>query len=196
MKDHSTFDDKYMGKYRIPSARHPTWDYSSNGKYFVTICTHNRRHHFGKIINKKMHLSEIGKWADACWDEIPSHFPFVILHNHIIMPDHMHGIIEIAKSNDTGIASADPQNPGCVQTQNFASLPIPPIPQKNKFGPQSKNLASIIRGYKIGVTKNARKINPSFKWQARFYDVIVRNDHAFQNIQNYILNNPKKWESK
>lgn len=193
-----------MGKFRIPSARHPTWDYSRNGKYFITICTHNRLHHFGKIENKKMQLSEMGKWADACWREIPSHFPFVILHNHIIMPDHMHGIIEIAKT--------DGVYPPClktrhVQTQNVASLPTatnPPIRHrasmptfsKNKFGPQSRNLASIIRGYKIGVTKNARLINPNFKWQARFYDIIIRNDRAFQNIQKYIHNNPKKWKPK
>ena len=172
MKNHFAFDDKYMGKYRIPSARHPTWDYSSNGRYFITICTHKRFPHFGKIIDQKVHLSEIGKWAEACWHEIPSHFPFTILNNHIIMPDHRHGIIEIAKS----------------------PLANPPAFSKNKFGPQSKNLASIIRGYKIGVTKNARKINPAFKWHVRFYDIIIRDERAFQTIQKYIINNPKKWK--
>ncbi|MCA1764294.1 MAG: hypothetical protein LC664_15070, partial [Flavobacteriales bacterium] len=65
---------------------------------------------------------------------------------------------------------------------------------KNKFGPQSQNLASIIRGFKIGVTKNARLINPDFAWQPRFHDRIIRDDRAFQNISRYIVNNPKNWK--
>ena len=127
-----------MGKYRIPSARHPTWDYASNGRYFITICTHKRHHHFGKIINQKMELSEIGKWAEDCWHEIPSHFPFVILHNHIIMPDHMHGIIEIAKKEGDGMPSAPGQNTGYVQTQNFA-----PLAAQNTGHGQTQNIASL-----------------------------------------------------
>src|SRR5665648_936839 len=64
---------------------------------------------------------------------------------------------------------------------------------KNKFGPQSKNLASVIRGFKIGVTKNARQIHVGFAWQSRFYDHIIRNDESFHRISNYILNNPGNW---
>ena len=65
---------------------------------------------------------------------------------------------------------------------------------KNQFGPQSKNLSSIIRGFKIGVTKNARMIQPDFQWQPRFYDHIVRNEKAFHRISNYIVHNPKHWD--
>jgi len=68
------------------------------------------------------------------------------------------------------------------------------IKQKNKFGPQSKNLASIIRGFKTGVTTNTYKINADFAWQTRYYDHIIRNDKSYQCICNYILLNPKKWE--
>jgi len=66
---------------------------------------------------------------------------------------------------------------------------------KNKFGPQSKNLASIIRGFKIGVTKNARIINQNFAWQPRFHDHIIRNEKSYQNISKYIINNPLKWQN-
>ena len=59
---------------------------------------------------------------------------------------------------------------------------------------ESKNLASIIRGYKIGVTKNARQINPDFRWQTRFYDHIIRDDQSFQKISEYIQNNPTNWQ--
>lgn len=65
---------------------------------------------------------------------------------------------------------------------------------KNQFGPQSKNLSFIIRGFKIGVTENARVIHPDFQWQSRFHDHIVRNDQSFHRISNYIINNPKRWD--
>lgn len=73
-----------------------------------------------------------------------------------------------------------------VETQDFASLP-------NKFGPQSKNLGSIIRGFKIGVTKYANKNDIPFKWQPRFYDRVIHNENELENIQIYIKNNAVNW---
>lgn len=189
--------EKFRGKYRIPTARLQTWDYGSNALYFITICTKNRKHFFGEIANGQMILSEIGRLAEKYWYEIPEHFPFVILDEFVVMPNHIHGIIEIAKTNDATETNDAVNN---VETQNFASLQPPPPPppppdsfHKNKFGPQSENLASIVRGYKIGVTTNARKIQADFAWQPRFHDHIIRNSQAYQNIKNYIANNPQKW---
>ena len=132
--------EKFLQKYRIPSSRLQNYDYSQNGYYFITICTKDREHYFGQITDGKIQPSEIGKMAQKFWLEIPNHFPFVILDEFIVMPNHVHGILVIEKNN----------NDVRVETQNLASLQIPP---QNKFGPQSKNLASIIRGYKIGVKK-------------------------------------------
>jgi hypothetical protein len=64
---------------------------------------------------------------------------------------------------------------------------------KNTFGPQSKNLASIIRGFKSAVTVAARRIDPTFQWQSRFHDHIIRNEDSLQKITNYILLNPENW---
>ena len=80
-----------------------------------------------------------------------------------------------------------------VETQNFASLPSSKQ-LFNKFGPQSKNLASIVRGYKIGVTKFAKTIHPGFAWQPRYYDHIIRNSVSLEKIQNYIYKNPINWK--
>jgi hypothetical protein len=66
---------------------------------------------------------------------------------------------------------------------------------KNQFGPQTKNLASIIRGFKMGVTKNARLIDPEFAWQSRYHDHIIRNEGSFQRISAYIMNNPLNWSA-
>jgi REP element-mobilizing transposase RayT len=83
--------------------------------------------------------------------------------------------------------------PGDRETQNFASLRN--TPQKNKFGPQSQNLASVIRGYKIGVTQNARKIRSDFAWQARYYDRVIRDGESYRQIEAYIKENPLKGRS-
>lgn len=112
-----------------------------------------------------MVLSAVGHIANSCWYEIPNHFPFVELDGYVIMPNHVHGIVIINKSDDG-------HN---VETQDFASLP-----PKNQFGPQSKNLASIVRGFKIGVTKNARKLDPCFAWQSRFHDHIYPVEYLLQ----------------
>jgi len=120
-----------------------------------------------------MILSELGLQAEKFWQEIPNHFPFVELSDFVVMPNHVHGIIIINKPVETqnfaspqqtngtpletqNFASLHQTNDRPLETQNFASLqrPIKPPPDmpksrssKNHFGPQSKNLASIIRGY-------------------------------------------------
>ncbi len=169
--------EKFKNRYRIKSARLKGYDYSSNGAYFITICTKNREPFFGEIIDGEMKLSEMGKIANDCWEQIPQHFPFVQLGEFVIMPNHVHGIVIIDKNNDT-----------IAETQNFASLN-----NGNKFGTQSQNLASIIRGFKIGVTKYARNNTDIFDiWQPRFHDHIIRNEKEFERITEYIINNPKK----
>lgn len=171
--------DKYQNKYRIPSARWAAWDYSANAAYFVTICVANHAHDFGRVVDGEMQLSPLGQSAQDCWNEIPAHFPFVELGESVVMPNHTHGVVVINKN--------DP-----VQTQNIASLPSQP---RNRFGPQLQNLASIIRGYKIGVTKFARANNIPFAWQARYHDHVIRNAGELERISKYIIANPLNWEN-
>ena len=66
--------EKYKGKYRIPSARHPNWDFNKDGAYFITICTKNREHFFGECKNGKMKLSTSGAIVQGFWYAIPKHF--------------------------------------------------------------------------------------------------------------------------
>jgi REP element-mobilizing transposase RayT len=161
---------KYQGRYRIPSARWAAWDYSSNAAYFVTICIDDRTHGFGEVINGQMQLTPLGQAAADCWQAIPDHFPFVVLDASVVMPNHVHGILIIDKPDGGG-----GQGP-------------------NRFGPQSQNLGSIVRGYKIGVTKYARKHNVPFKWQARYHDRVIRDEGEYERIRTYIFENPKRWD--
>jgi REP element-mobilizing transposase RayT len=184
-------EEKFRNKYRIPSAR-AAWHNYSGGMYFVTICTQNREHFFGEIVydeNKeaKMNYTELGKIAIECWKSIPLHFPHTEAPLWVVMPNHIHGIIIIHKlQNDTPVA-VETQN---IETQNIASLQTN---GSNHFGPQSKNLASVVRGFKIGVTKYAREKGIYFAWQPRYHDHIVRDFDEMNRIADYIETNPARW---
>ncbi|BDD02826.1 transposase [Aureibacter tunicatorum] len=162
------------------SARANFWDYDWNGSYFVTIFTKNRGHFFGEIENSQMQLSAIGQAASNYWLQIPDHSLFVELGVHVIMPNHIHGIIKINKSREE-----------IISEKKYPSLL--PTNSRNIFGPQSRNLASIVRGFKVGVTKEAKRILPYFGWQKLYHDHIIRDERAYHNIHNYIINNPQKW---
>lgn len=92
---------KFQGKYRIELSRNPKWDYGWNGAYFITICTARRERYFGNVINRSMNLNDIGELAYKFWMEIPAHFPFVKLDAFVVMPDHVHGIINLNKQIQT-----------------------------------------------------------------------------------------------
>ena len=170
--------DKFKNKYRIQTTRLQNWDYGRNGTYLVTLCTQDREWYFGEVMHGEMKLSETGKIAMKFWQEIPDHFPFVKLDAFVIMPDHIHGIVVINKSPE--------------ETQNLASPSKSISGPKNKFGPQSKNLASVIRGFKTGVTLYARNHDIGFAWQPRYHDQIIRNGAVLRSMRKYIMNNPKR----
>ena len=207
-------NDLFKNRYRIPSTRAPWHDYT-HGTYFVTICTKNREHAFGEIINDStgkpiMRLTAIGENADECWREIPSHFPHVQTLSQVIMPNHIHGILTISpivETQNVAIHGKQQRITDGVETHNFASLrhgqtQHPGLSQQtgnvivpnNRFGPQSKNLASVIRGFKIGVTKFARQNRFPFEWQPRYYEHLIRNMDELYFITDYIENNVAKWE--
>ena len=198
-------------KYKINKQyRYKGYNYSNEGFYFVTICTKNREMFFGDVIGKyhekfiedaEVKLSTIGLAAKKFWLDIPNHFPFVELDEHEIMPNHIHGIIQIKRDVGTqnlafqNLADDDRTQNLAFQnladddrTQNLAFLQY-----ENKFGPQSKNLSSIIRGFKIGVTKYAKNNRIYFAWQPRFHDRIIRNENELNRIRQYIKNNAMKW---
>jgi len=180
---------KYKQKYRIASTRMKDWDYTAVGWYFITICTGARIPFLGEIEEGEMHRSTLGEIAIHCWLEIPSHFPQASLDEFIIMPNHVHGIIEI---------NAPEIREGTVETQHAASLRNehnqPPKQTRQKSLPKPGSISTIVRSYKSAVTRWAGKNGyPGFRWQTRFYDHIIRNEKSLERIRAYILGNPFKW---
>ena len=180
------------------SIRLKEYDYSQEGLYFITFCCQNRLHLFGKIISGKMMLNDAGKIAEKCWLEIPEHFKNVILHDFVIIPNHVHGIIEF-KNNDlnntVGANQYSPKNVSIEETKIVSSIDTNIDSSKQMPKSPSKTIGSVIRGYKIGVTKWMRQNrNVTDVWQRNYYEHIIRNDIAYCRISEYIKNNPKKWD--
>jgi len=73
------------------------------------------------------------------------------------------------------------------------------VSTKDKFmsgiSPKPDSISTIIRSYKSAVTKHARRLGYEFMWQTRFHDHIIRNEESFQQISEYIKNNPQNWKN-
>ena len=193
----------YPKKHRNGSLRLQTWDYRWAGAYFITLCTHNRKHYFGEVTDGKMQLSHIGVIADILWHEIKNHTHNTDLDAFVVMPNHIHGIIII---NDTVSSLHAPDDNEQTSTDNTVSSLYATSRQQSdqhatsrlskkmsELSPKAGSLSAIIRSYKSAVTRHARRLGYSFAWQPNYYENIIRDSGAFTRIQQYIINNPKKW---
>ncbi len=172
--------EKFRGKYRIDSVRLKGWNYSWPGFYFITICVKDRKRFFGRIVEGKMILSDMGEIVNQCWKEIPDHFENVMLDEFVVMPDHVHGIIVL--ENDI------------IETQHCC---VSTKKQQEFYYLSPKSLPVIIRSFKSACSYKINKKHPyiGFQWQSKYYDHIIRNQKAFENIQRYIYFNPQKWHN-
>ena len=172
--------EKFQNKYRIGSKRASWHDYNG-GEYFVTICTNERQHYFGEIINGEMQLSMIGKYTDECIQKISEHNPYAQIPEYVIMPDHIHLIVIISGNDCRNV-------PWRVSTEN-KNEPM------QKIANNQGRLSTTIGGLKQSVTRFARKNDITFEWQPRFYDRIIRDQNEMNQIAEYIKNNVARWES-
>ena len=70
------------------------YDYATPRYYFVTICTKGMMEHFGCVQNNEMELNDTGLIVQGCWLDLPNHYKNCNLHAFVIIPNHIHGIIE------------------------------------------------------------------------------------------------------
>ena len=155
------------------------YDYSSPGRYFVTIATHDRACLFGEVVNGTMVLSVEGWAAGFQWARLSRAFPSVRTDAFQIMPNHVHGII-VLKEHHVYDAS---------WSGSTSALP-------EARGP---TLSEVVRTYKLLVTrmchesckgccKHWRRI-----WQRSFWDRIIRDEEEYENAVAYIRDNPGRW---
>ena len=180
------------------SIRLKGYDYSQEGIYFITLCCQSRQHLFGKIENGIMHLNEFGEIIKEEWEKTPFIRTNISLGAFIIMPDHFHAILHI----DQQITKKEDYIP-------------------NQFKSPSQTIGAIIRGFKGATTNRIKKFNsgeskeegrgeswgvlqyaptalpsPLKIWQRDYFEKIIRDQRAYQNITQYIIDNPKNWKKK
>ena len=145
--------------------RIPEYDYSQDGVYFVTVCTQDRRKILCDIVGDGSPVpNPTGSIAEEMLRQIPNKYPTVSIEKYMIMPDHIHLLLRIDLNSGTG-------NP-------------------------SPTLGNIIGWYKYQVTKQVNILfcTPGNKiFQRSYYDHVIRNQQDYNDIWEYIDNNPKKW---
>lgn len=177
-------------------------DYSG-GEYFVTICTRDKHHYFGRIEDGKMLLTAIGEYCKLQLEEVAMHYPYAEIPLFVVMPNHLHAIICINSdavanrthepaANRTHDTAANRTHEPCVPTN--ATIATPTI--TNLTLPAVRTaLSVVVGGLKRAVTMFARRNNIVFGWQSRYHDHIIRGIADGNRIADYIENNVARWHS-
>src|SRR3989339_967432 len=147
--------EKSKNKYTIKSARLSNYDYSQSGMYFVTICTKDKEYFFGDVKAGKMMLNDVGKIIQDEWSKTPIIRNNVILDEWVIMPNHLHGIIEIRNNENNNFIVETPRRG--VSTTTITMLDNKP--KRGGYNPNWKpnSLGSIINQFKSVCTKRVWK---------------------------------------
>jgi putative transposase len=189
-------------KHHRRSTRLKGYDYTQPGAYFVTICTWHYECIFGEVRDGEMHLNPFGRAALQVWQDLPRHYPYVILGEFCIMPNHVHAIIIFNDDHPHAPPSNPPSKGGSI------SVTTQPAIQNNKHHRtaqdldktrpyQSHGLPEIVRAFK---SFSARRINFLQKtsgtpvWQRNYYEHIIRSENDLQKVNQYIRANPANWE--
>lgn len=176
------------------SIRLKGYDYSREGLYFVTICTYNRENLFGKITNNpvganlcvrpknecEMILNNAGLMIEKWIKELSNKYKNIRCNEYVIMPNHIHCVIEIVENRDCFIID---------ESVNKGEHVGSPLPEMVKW------FKTMTTNEYIKMVKNSEL--PNFDkhiWQRNYYENIIRNDEIYQKISEYIINNPIKWE--
>ena len=152
-------------------------DYAAPAFYFITICATEKRCIFGAIRENHIDPSPLGRIVRDCWMSIAPHFPQVNLHAFVLMPNHVHGIIEIARQAGAQLAAPRPGN-------SLAAFRVKP-----------GSLGAIVRSFKSAVTKKTHAElhwQPDI-WQRNYFERVLRDAKEIANAHRYIAENPMMW---
>lgn len=167
-----------MDQYRI-TPRASFLDYDS-GDYFITICTKERRHFFGEIVNGVMELSTVGAFAEEQLRKGNEFNHNIEIPVFVVMPNHIHAIVcmDIESVYD-----------GNEQRSPNPSLRANPTCQRHV-----PTLSRYVSSFKGAITKYAKALGLEFAWQPRYYDHLIRGNADRNNICEYINSNVARWQ--
>ena len=144
--------------------RLPQYDYSTDGSYFVTFCTHNKEKLLGEVVGggvydaPQVELSPFGVVVQKYLLQVTGE---VSVDKFVVMPNHVHLLLTV-----DGCGSSQAPNPTNGAVPKFISL--------------LKRRCNRVWGRNI--------------WQRSFYDHVVRNEKEYLRIWAYIDTNPAKWQ--
>jgi len=168
------------------SIRLRSFDYTNPGAYFVTLCAHNQRNPFGKIVQDEMVLNLVGHIVNECWLDLARHFPNIRLARHVVMPNHLHGIISIQERARHAVP---------LRVSSGAGSNAPP--KTHAFASAVRgSLPTIVGAFKAAASKRVRAAmdKPSFRlWQRGYFEHVIRNEDDFEKTCKYIRLNPRRW---
>ena len=150
------------------------YDYNTPGAYFLTFCTHNRKHFLSSVVgaiheSPEIQLTDCGRAVEETIQNLPDHL-CVSVDRFVIMPNHIHLI--------------------AVITQEDALRAIRESPL------QSRTILSNLIGYiKMNASKAIRQWYGDLPvWQRGYYDHVIRNREDYVALAEYIQTNPLRWE--
>ena len=163
-------DDEFITRKQI---RLENYDYSSNGAYFVTVCTKDRQRILSDITVGAIHespavkLTKYGEITIGALAKTENRFDNATITDYVIMPDHIHIVL--------------------VLLDKKRAIRESPLQKRSE-------LSKIIGFFKTSVSKEIHKMNPDLDvWQRGYFEHIIRNENDLYEIRKYIENNPKKW---
>jgi putative transposase len=162
------------------------FDYRQPGFYFITICVEKHKIMFGNIEDDKMHLNPNGLLIEQTWKKLPQRFPGIELDQYIIMPNHLHGILNLHDEQPILYKYTKTER---VPQRFKASVQAGTRPYK-----QMPVLGEMIRSFKAEATYRLHRTGaPNFAWQRRFYESILSTEKDLAATRLYIVNNPARW---
>ena len=168
-----------MDQYRkSPRAK---WLEYNEGVYFLTICTLNHVHYFGTIVEGEMCLSAVGAFLQNELEHVEQHHPHVSVLQYVVMPNHVHAIVEIGEKIPHDATR-------CVPTCEER------VEKKIQCGKRPL-LTSFVGSLKAAVTRYAHSIAMPFAWQTRYHDHAIRGVDDCNKIAAYIDNNVANWKT-
>jgi putative transposase len=180
------------------SIRLKGYDYSQAGLYFITMCVQNKDYLFGNIVDEQMITNDAGKMVEKWYLELENKFPDIECGEYVVMPNHFHCIIENNGKGNPNIHKESSPTVGadlCVCPNHtcepslgeHAGSPLHHVIQW--FKTMSTN--EYIRSVKIS---GWQRFNSKL-WQRDYWEHIIRDQKSFDEISDYIINNPINWDT-
>lgn len=188
--------------YRGPDRKLNRWqgyNYSMPGQYYITICTQKRICCFGEVVDENMVLNDLGKIVKKQWLWLPENFDYIKLDEWVIMPNHLHGIIEIKNENYYGLTGNGMTVGNGLNGKIFGNgCTVGNVLERSLHDPDKSKILPLYRIIGALKTTSSKLIHQNqnniyFQWQKSFHDRVIRNEDELNNIRYYIQQNPAKW---